>query len=299
MKKFVVAARNRDEIIRRRDEYQSDYEAKKKQSDKEHSDYRYAQDSVLAGVESIVRDMLKHVSKKLNLDINAEQDWFPRYDTTGVKITVTSNDHDVHNKDKALSWNWSVRLGDKGEVIKDSGSWSGLNAVTEENLESLRLSVEALEILNHADWPTILKVELPKWEDYMKTKVPQNKSADFNRELEEADIEDAIENKSLIKGLKSSGRSYRGDVYYVVLAETPKQYKVVEIPASYIDPFRNGEPVGLNKPGYFTANPEAIETSFDSLSEIVEYCIDKLYSYAVKKETFMSAIPHPVEIISE
>lgn len=298
MKKFVVAARNRDEIIRRRDEYQSDYEAKKKQHDEEYSNYQRAQHTVLAGVENIVRDMLKNVSAKLNLEINAEEDWNYTSDTTGVKISVRSNEHDVHNKDKALSWNWSVKLNKDGDIVKDSGSWSGLNAITEENLESLRLSVEALEILNHADWNTILKVELPKWEEYIKTQVPTNKAADFRQELEEADLEEAIENRRFIKGLKNSGRMYRGDVYYLVLSESPKQYKVVECPATYVDAVQKGEPVGLTERGFISDNPEYIVNQFTKLSEVADYCAG-LYSYGVRKDNFMNAIAHPIEIISE
>lgn len=299
MKKFVVAARNRDEIIRRRDEYQSDYEAKKKQHDEEYSNYQRAQHTVLAGVENIVRDMLKNVSAKLNLEIYAEEDWNYTSDTTGVKISVKSNEHDVHNKDKALSWNWSVKLNNDGDIVKDSGSWSGLNAVTEENLESLRLSVEALEILNHADWHTILKVELPKWEEYVKTKVPTNKAAEFRQELEEADLEEAIENRSFIKGLKNSGRMYRGDVYYLILSQSPKQYKVVECPTSYVDTMKAGEPIGLTEKGFITTNPESIVNQFTKLSEIANYCADRLYSYGLRKDNFMNAIAHPIEIISE
>ena len=126
-----------------------------------------------------------------------------------------------------------------------------------------------------------------------------NKAADFRQELEEADLEEAIENRSFIKGLKNSGRSYRGDVYYLVLSESPKQYKVVECPASYVDIVQKGKPIGLTERGFITDNSEYIVHQFTKLSEVADYCVDKLYSYGVRKDNFMNSIAHPIEIISE
>lgn len=292
MKRVVRAARDKADIIRRRDEYQAQYEAQKAKYNSEMMNYRQAARNITEGVENEVISKLDMLVDQLNITVNASFSW----DTNTVEVRVGSNQHDVHNKDKALSWDWQVKLNKEGEIVKESNSWSSLNAVTDKQIHSLKLSVAALELLNGLDWKSILNKVRPEYEKYIFTKVPENKEHEFQKELDEADLEAAIESKSVLKGVKHSGRHYKGDVYYAVLRETPKQYEIVEIPGEYINYLYNDSMViGLTDKGYITTNRDNIVTEIEKPQDFISYF--ERYSYSVRKTTFWDIIVNPIEVL--
>lgn len=291
MKRIIVAARDRADIIRRRDEYQAEYETQKAKYESEFMNYERAKKEITDSVENEVISKLDMLVDKLNIDVNASFSW----DTNTVEIRVNSNQHNVHSKDKALSWDWKVKLNTEGEIVKESNSWSGLNAVTDEQIHSLKLSVAALEILNQLDWKSILNKVRPKYDEYISTVVPENREREFQKELDEADLEEAIESKSILRGIKHSGKHYRGLVYYSVLRETPKQYEIIEIPDSYLDYLRNGQKIGLTVGDHLTTDEDKIAKEITKPQDFIEYF--SRYSYMVRKETFEHMVEKPFVIL--
>lgn len=209
-----ITMSRRDDILKRKQAYDDAYSKQRN----EYNEYRKDTAKVLRSLEDIVRSKVGQTS--LILNINAEQGIM---EDISVNVSNGNNPHD----DQALNWNWSVSLTSEGEVKKDSGSWSGLSAVTPAQIENLKESVRVLEILNNIDWVNVLNVELPKYEDYVKTKLPKNEN--FDQQLLEEDVKDAIAEGKLIKGHGYKYYNSRATVFYHVLRETPKQYTVQEI----------------------------------------------------------------------
>lgn len=294
MKRVVKGARDRADIIRRRDEYQSQYDAQKAEHDEQMKNWRQANRTITQGVENEVIALLQDLVEPLDLHVRSEFNW----DDT-LRVTIESN-RNVHNKDKALSWEWLVLVDSKtGQIKKESNSWSGLNAVTEANIESLRLSVDALERLNQIDWATILNKKAPEISEYVTTREPKNRDHEFKAELEMADIEAAMESGGLILGKKNSGRSYRGKVWFVVVGETPKQYKVVEIPSTYVDYVESGADIGTTSTGWVTSTPESISKKWTSIRDIIEWAQNSAMIYNITKEKFFENIEHPVQVLMD
>lgn len=293
MKRIVKAARDRAEILKRRDAYQAEYESQKKQFDTEVKSWRNASRAVLSGIEQEVLRQLGDLVEPLHIEITAGFRWGDK-----VEVSVRSNEHRVHDEDKALSWTFTVCLNREGEIVKESNSWSGLNAVTEQQIASLRMSVEALEILNKIDWKSALDKEEPDFDTYVKTQQPKNRDAEFSRELDEADIENAIESGNLILGVKGSGRMFRGIVYYVVVGETPKQYKVVEIPKTYVEYLQNGTLIGTAERGYVTTFEPDIVDRWTSVNDIAEWAKNSAMVYPITKDKFFNSIERPIQVLS-
>lgn len=292
MKRIIKAARDKADILKRRDEYRAEYESQKKQAEEEIQSWMKANREILSAVEQEVLSQLGNLVEPLHIDVTAEFRWGDK-----VEVSVRSNEHRVHDKDKALSWTFTVCLNRQGEIVKESNSWSGLNAVTEQQISSLRMSVEALEILNKIDWESALDKEEPDFEKYVKTNEPKNRDAEFARELDEADVENAIESGNLILGKNDSGKLYRGVVYYVVMSETPKQYKVVEVPERYIDYLEDGTLIGITEGGYVTTSEESIFKKWTSIRDVIEWAKTSAMAYNITKDKFFDNIERPVQIL--
>lgn len=258
--KISCAKRSRDEISRDRDEYDVKRKSIHEQADKEQTSFRRALDDVYQSVKSQLESELANFdSLNLNIDVS-----LGTIDT--LEVTVGSNRDHVHSKHKALSWDYRARLTKEGEVIRETGSWSGLQAVTEEQLESLRQSVACLEVLNSIDWAAILATPTPKYEDYLITDTysVDRDRPDYESELLEAEIDEAIEKGSWIKGHGYKYYLARATVYYKVLKETPAQYEVMEV---WENNLKNGD--------------------------------TNIHPYKIKKDTFFQVIDQPIETYNE
>lgn len=230
-----ITMSRRDEVLRQKAEYDAEYDKQAVKYQNQYDTYREAKKKMYVGVENAVKDMIGQTS--LNLDIRCK----PNY-MGGVRVDV-SNGNDSHD-DQALNWRWSVKLSDDGQVIKDSGSWSGLTAITPENIENLKESVRVLEILNNIDWNDVLNVQVPEYSEYVTERHPGERKS-FNSELAEADIDDAIRAGLGIKGYGYKYYRSVAPVVYKVLSQTNKQYTVQEIyelnvgnESKYPDPYR-------------------------------------------------------------
>lgn len=223
--KITCAKRSREEIIKDRDEYDARKKDLHEQADKQRSNYRKALYSVFDSVKAQVESQLSQF-ESLNLEVNVESGW-----GNGVQVRIGSNQHNVFSEHKALSWDYKVMLDKEGKVKRETGSWSGLQAVTEEQVESLRQSVACFEILNSMDWETIVNTPTPDADEYVTVNtydVDRNRP-NYEQELLEAEIDEAIQHGDWIKGNGYKIYQKRSTVYYKVLKETPKMYEVVEV----------------------------------------------------------------------
>lgn len=223
----ITCARNREQIAREQAAYDERKAAKQAKRDAQYNSWRNDYLAIANSVKAQIEDALSAFTS-LNLEVRVELSW----KNDGLAVYIGSNQYNVHDKHKALSWDWRAYVDRKtGELNKESSSWSGLNAVTAEQIESLKQSAACLEVINSLDWEAILNVDLPQQDKYFTDDVYEKDPDDgrnFKRELLEADVEDAINAGLWIKG--HGYRIYRqsADVYYKVLKETPTQYEVTE-----------------------------------------------------------------------
>ena len=221
---YIVCSRADDirDEARRWDEEES---RRKKLRDKQSSMYDVDRDRVFAKVEDAVRSALPKVD--MYLEINCE---YPRFGgSNGVSIKVEDPNFNQSSR-KALSWSWSAYLTKDGQVIKDTGSWSGLDATSEDKLDYLEDVLKVLRALNSMDWPTILSQTLPNANDYLtEDSRSQGQRPNFDSQIAEAEISDLVGTDTLIIGHGYKFYNQRADVGYRILKESPAQYTVEEI----------------------------------------------------------------------
>lgn len=231
-----ITARKRDDILRDKAAYEAAKAKRHAEYNKQQEAYAEARYRVMSDIKSAIESELGNHVDEVRIDI---QVW------NNIEVKVDNGDNPFGPS--ALSWNWSVKLNSDGNVVKDSGSWSGLSAVTPEQIQDLRNTADILEILNSIDWRTLLNTKVPSYEDYITMKDPsfETPERNYDAELKEADIEDIIgdENAAVFVGTALPDY-FRGTEYVVLTKETPKRFNVIVFPESQLDRWKNGEDVG-------------------------------------------------------
>ena len=258
----------RSDIIAARDAWKSDFDSRKAKYNSQKAEYSKAQYAIAKEIEELVKQELGNTSLVLEFDIRP-------YGSYSYEVRITANEYQKFDKDRALSWNWGCELDGDGNVRKESGSWSGLNATTKEQLDDLRETLRVLDILNNMDWKAILddaNVRKPKSSDYFTMDDPAyEQKPDFGKQLKMASIEDAIGQNILIKG--NSLRAGQRKSYYLIHRQTPKQTSVTELSEYNIK--------------------RAQENGEDLIRIMNVYGND----YRITTDTFLNAIPEDPEII--
>lgn len=263
----------RSDIIAARDAWDADYNKLKSKFDSEVDAWDDAKQEISLFVEDQVKAALGRAGKDLQVDADF---------SLGSLAHVRVGNGTFANHEAPLTWSFEAILDKEGNVKKETGSWSGLNATTPEDVKKLRDIVDVLEILNNMDWYTILSnmnEKYPNWEDYVKTKVPRRDDRpNFEKDIRLLDIEDAIGKEVLVKGkpLKYDVRFSRDGSYYIIHKKTPKQVSVTECSIRQADSFKDKHPE-------------------DSLFDIVS-----LYGmeYNVTMDKFLNVLPQTIEVIS-
>lgn len=262
MKRIIQGARA-DELRAKREAYLAEKAALDAKKDEENTEYYKAQSGVFAEVEARVWDVLG-TDTGLPLEIEARSAFSFR-DEPGVEIHVEcgSNPHKV-----PLCWHWQVTLDKDGAPKKESGSWSGMDAVSAEDIEFLRNSVDVLEKLNNADWATILSAQLPKWADYHTTGDYQFQ----NPEVKQSEIDAAVLSEGIGENvLFATDRKYS---WVKIIRETPTKFVIAVIP------------------DYDVAKTEGATDSADSLATLVEHYSEH-YSYQKSKDKVLEMLAKP------
>lgn len=264
----IIKASRRDDILKEKEEYEADYADRKARYDTQKESYRKADFDAIENLESQIRSKLGNLVEICEIDIQCMQSW---NDNNTYDVTIKGNNQSHFDEKRALSWNYDVKIDKDGNVKKETGSWSGLNATTTEAIEDLKNTVKALEILQAIDWKTLLlNNKHPEYGDYITERDPSSehnkKSVEFDKRLDEADIADIIGTNKAIKS--NGGRMYNGIVWKRILKETPSQYTVVEYP-NYMFTDTDG-----------TYGPKFYND----------------YEYRISKDKFMETLVRPFEI---
>lgn len=227
-KKPVTAGR-REDIIKQRDEWEADFNTKQAQHESEVQSWRTAMYNSVKSAQDYLEKELGKFSA-LNFDIAVDptgkyvegrRDWV-------AQVRIMCNERDHFAPENALSWNFDVYLDESGTPVKETGSWSGLKATTAQQLESLKQTLDALTFLNNVDWPTVLNLKVPGYEEYVHTLDPRRDNRpNFEQQLMEVDLEDLVGADKVVKVENWEGSGYRGKYAWVQLVrETPAGYTI-------------------------------------------------------------------------
>lgn len=272
-----ITASRRDDILKQRDEYDAERNKRKARHDQDMSNYRKAYYDKMEPVADAIKDQLKQFNL-LEFDVNVSQSF-----RDDIEARIQCNEHRVHDESSALSWSYTCLYNKANDEVKrESNSWSGLSACTAEQLASLKQTVAALELLSTLDWKSLLDIALPDYHDFDSTpegEEPLGDRPDFESQLVEADLEEAMGQPVLVEGDAFEGGQYRPGipVYYKMLKSTPKQYTVIMVYKGMID--------DMIQKG----------ASWDEVMKTV----DGYYEYRVSKEKFHRSIDNPVQIVAE
>ena len=208
-----ITCSRRDDLMRARYDYDTLTEQYQKKVDEGEKQTRRARDEVAAYIEDEVRSQIGSTLLNLVIDVRADWDYAMGHEFTTWRVNIEV----PHGNNAALGWNWAAKLDGEGNVIKESGSWSGLQAVTPEQIDELEESVRVLKFLNNMDWRSILDKAIPSYDDYLDKEAQaqlydrKKNRPDFDKQILEADIEDAI---AAGEWIKMNGRPetdyYRG-----------------------------------------------------------------------------------------
>lgn len=265
-----ITASKRDDLMRARYDYDSLTQKYEDVVDEGQRKGRRAKDQVAAGIEDVVRTTLGPTSIDLDFDVREDWDYNNGKEYKSWKVSVQAHEHDKHTNDaSALAWNWSAKLGSDGQVIKDSGSWSGLQAITPAQIADLEESVRILKLLNNMDWSAVLSQAIPSYNDYIDKEASdvlrdrKKNRPNFDAQIFEAELEDAIADGAWIKMNGRPGTDYyreasRGDYFVKIDSMTDKFVKchITRDPGN--DSYQTDERIGKAK--LFSYIKKPIET---------------------------------------
>lgn len=230
-----ITANRKEDILRRKAEYEEDVARRIAQVEKEEQEFREA--------EYAVTDPVKHEIEKLfekyptlHAEVRVESAPFRQ---AGLRVQVSVNEREKFSDSTAISWSYDVYLNDNGEVKRETNSWSGMQAVTADQLRQLEETVAVLKELLEVDWASLLNKEMPRYRDYLKTDDPryERDRPNFNRELAEAEMEDIIGQRKMIEVKPFSGSWYydaryraNKNVFIAIIKDSGSQYTIKECP---------------------------------------------------------------------
>jgi len=276
--KILVSSARKDDLIKQRDQWESDNAAQKSKYEAQSKQFYEKQQEVFDDIKNQVLGYLSEC--KIDIVVNIMQAL--SFQGGGIEVRVESNERNVHGKDKALSWNWRVSLDSGGEVVKETSSWSGLQATTPAQLDSLRETVKALEILNDIDWSHMLNVTLPDYREYVTEPSSIGQRPKFESDILDEELKALIGTNTLVKGMykpdgdrHSRGMNKNYYQYYLILKDSGSQYTIADVSRDQVEneEYRRGK----------------------TLAELVESA--KKYSNRIRKDTFQQMLFKPLETV--
>lgn len=213
-----ITSSRRDDIIKERDAYDSDYKTKLNQRDEEWRQYREAEYNIMNPICEDIKSTLSQF-EALEFDVEVDRSW-----GDGLRCRIQCNENTKFDDDSALSWSYSATIGRDGEVKKESSSWSGLKATTPEQMNSLIQTVEALKVINSIDWTNKLGVRLPDPSEFVQTEMPNAAGRrDFENEILVEDLRDMIGQAKFVTDRDNS-------FGYAVKSEGDRTFTLYKIP---------------------------------------------------------------------
>lgn len=207
-----IICNRRDELLEERDAY-NDAQLRHDSSYRAYMRYVHTVELSLAEyVEHMLGDL-----DLLNFDVNVSLAKFRSDDTVpNYRIRIACNERELFEENSALSWTYSAEISEMYPTPHvETSSWSGLRATTAEQLDSLKQTVDALEILRNMNWEQIFSdIDLDAYSDRVD---PLPAARNFDSELAQIDIDEAVGTNTWFKV---------GHTYYHVLEATTKQFTV-------------------------------------------------------------------------
>lgn len=226
----AVKAATVEDITKRRDEYDAETQKLQDTYDEQKAAFNQARYNQEKEIEKMIADKIGSTS--LNLQIRA--DYWGNYGADGWSIRIQCNENNKFDDNVALAWNWEVGLDSEGKIKKDSSSWSGLKAVTAEQIADLEESVRVIKILNNIDWAEILntpKIKVHEFVDNENTTAlysRQKERPDFEKELADARLAELVGKDVLVE--LSNDQNYSGHVGILLTGITDKFLKGYIVP---------------------------------------------------------------------
>lgn len=228
-----ILASRVDDVRRQREEWKSGYDTKKAAYEEKKSSFYKAQHDVLQPIQDEIEQHLAQFDL-LTFDVSVKADW-----PSGIGVSIRCNDNNKFSDSVALSWNYDAsytgKYGEEGKTLKrETGSWSGLKAITPDQMDNLRQSIAALEYLNSIDWQKMLDKVLPSYQDFVGP--DDNPGKDRTHEF------DQMEQAAQVEDVVGDGKFYAGkSSCYKFVGATDNFFKVVSFPTYYCRNSRRGD----------------------------------------------------------
>ena len=216
-----------DDVRMEKEEYEREYEEQKSRYDEQNAAYTQATREVLDNIESALLQQINARTSQ-NVRVKASRDYSYRDPGESfIEVRVYAEDPGW-----PLRWTWQASVSQvDGTVVKDSNSYSGIEATTPENISMLKESLDVMDYLvNQVDWNTLLHVQLPKGSDYFTMKRPEKRS--FDQAEADALIADCMGEPVLVKCNVTSD-THISDKWVKFLSQTAAFYNVLLISSSY------------------------------------------------------------------
>jgi hypothetical protein len=282
--KISVKSSRRDELIRQRDEWDSEDLKLRTQHNEQRMTHMKKEKEVCNAVADEVSSLLSGVNLE-GMQVVVEPTW--SMSNRGVEVKVDCGDNiGSRTENSALRWSWTVSLDDDGNAKKKTSSWSGLEATTKAQINQLKETVNALEILEGIDWNHMLNVTLPEYDDYITVRERKPNRPNFESDIFDEELKELIGSNTLVKGMfKPDPDRGRYDIgmkkghyqYYLILRDSGSQYTVAEYPRPSIE------------------TPENYSGGRWTLAEIVDRGRD--VTYRIRKDTFQKMLFKPLETV--
>lgn len=220
-----ITASRKDDLLRQRDEYDATTNEMRDRAKKQEEDWREVIYDQQGELEKRISEMIG--STPLNLEIRVDPWGYHGAKYWGVD--VKAHESDKFDDRTALSWNWEVKMDNNGNIVKDSGSWSGLKAITADQIADLEESVRILKTLNNMDWNTILTSPKAEWEDYidhnlgLEIRDRKTNRPDFESQIQAEELQELIGGNVALQLKQDS--YWRGEVWILPTGLTDKFIK--------------------------------------------------------------------------
>ena len=224
---MIIQSSRVDDIRRAKEEYEQKMEAFEEEDKRLSRLYWKDVDTVKKPVVDELTLALAQFDK-LDFDIAVDPGYF---DSRGLEVRIRCDEYRRDEDDYALSWNYRVQIDKDGDVMAESGSWSGLSATTREQLDSLHQTLDALEYL--AVQTRSFLQEDRRSERYKST-LERPERQDFDTQLKEAQMEELVGTNKWFAARVKDSESGRWDLRIVkILKATPTRYSCQMMSAYY------------------------------------------------------------------
>lgn len=232
-----ITANRKEEVLRRKAEYDAAMKAYNDDWETRRRNYQAAEREVLNPIEDTLNAELSKFSL-LQFDVSADFNF-----GSLVEVRISCNEHSKFDDSVALAWSYEALLDPStGELKRNTSSWSGMQATTRAQLDSLKQSVDALEYLLTVDWASLLNVQQPDYDKYFEGRLARPEHQDFKSELIEAELAECVGTNTLVKVHNFDSSGYGGRTVYVrIVRETPSQYVVNVLTEWTIENIRSGQ----------------------------------------------------------